>query len=81
LIFPIPASISAVYADAFPELKEKWGEDAASALKYLEENYLAAVREERKTAQSLGINSTPAFFVNDEFIKGFNADKLDEAMP
>jgi hypothetical protein len=78
---PNPEDILKQFMDAFPELKEKWGEDPASVLKQLEENYLIAVREERKTAQSLGINSTPAFFVNDEFIKGFNADKIGKAMP
>jgi hypothetical protein len=78
---PNPEDILKQFMDAFPELKEKWGEDPANALKYLEENYLAAVRKERKTAQSLGINSTPAFFVNDQFIKGFNVDKLSKAMP
>ncbi len=76
-----PEDILTQFMDAFPELKEKWGEDPALAMKHLESNYLDVVREERKNAQILGINSTPAFFVNDEFIKGFDADKLGKAMP
>lgn len=76
-----PQDVLVQFMDAFPELKEKWGQDPVNALKYLEENYLAVVREERKNVQALGINSTPAFFVNDVFIKGFNPEKLDKAMP
>lgn len=76
-----PQDVLVQFMDAFPELKEKWGQDPVNALKYLEENYLAVVREERKNVQALGINSTPVFFVNDVFIKGFNPEKLDKAMP
>ena len=78
---PIPEDILTQFMDAFPELKEKWGQDTGNALKYLEENYLNLVREERKNIQAVGINSTPVFFVNGEFIKGFNAGKMDKAMP
>ncbi|MFO8083645.1 MAG: thioredoxin domain-containing protein [Desulfobacterales bacterium] len=78
---PVAEDIIAQFMDAFPELKAKWGDEPAGAVKYLEENYLDAVREERKSVQALGINSTPVFFVNNEFIKGFNEEKLDKAMP
>ncbi len=83
LLNPVPKAddILKQFMDAFPELQETWGEDPASALKYLEENFLAVVQEERQKAQGMGINSTPVFFVNNEFIRGFNAEKLDKAMP
>jgi protein-disulfide isomerase len=76
-----PQDILAQFMDAFPELKEKWGQDAEVALKYLEEKYLAMVQKEKKDAQALGINSTPVFFVNGQLIRGFNAGKMDMAMP
>jgi protein-disulfide isomerase len=76
-----PQDILVQFMDAFPELKEIWGDDPVTALEHLEEKYLAVVREERGSAQELGINSTPIFIVNGEFIKGFNAEKLDKIMP
>jgi protein-disulfide isomerase len=78
---PNPQAILVQFMDAFPELKEIWGEDPVKVLEHLEEKYLDVVREERASAQALGINSTPIFIVNDEFIKGFNVEKLDEMMP
>jgi hypothetical protein len=76
-----PEDILAQFMDSFPELKEKWGQDAAIALNYLEEKYIAIVQKEKKDAQALGINSTPVFFVNGQLIRGFNAGKMDRAMP
>ncbi len=76
-----PAEIVSQFMEEFPELKQAWGEDASAALKHLETNYLAKLREERKTAQSVGINSTPVFFVDNEFIKGFNLEELNQSMP
>ncbi len=76
-----PEDILAQFMDAFPELKEKWGQDAAIALKHLEEKYLAIVQKEKEIAQDLGINATPVFFVNGQLIRGFNAGKMDSAMP
>jgi protein-disulfide isomerase len=76
-----PQDILVQFMDAFPELKETWGDNPVNVLEHLEEKYLAVVLEERASVQALGINSTPIFIVNDEFIKGFNAEKLDKMMP
>lgn len=76
-----PQDILVQFMDAFPEFKEKWGQDSAEALKYLEEKYLAMVQKEKEIAQGLGINSTPVFFVNGQMIRGFNAGKMDKAVP
>ncbi|MFO7913751.1 MAG: thioredoxin domain-containing protein [Desulfotignum sp.] len=77
---PEPQKIVVQYMEAFPELAEKWGPDPASALSYLTKTFGSVVRKERKTAQTLGISSTPVFFVNDTYIRGFNAQKMDNAM-
>ena len=76
-----PEDILMQFMDAFPEFREFWGEDPSIAITKLEENYLEMVREERANAQSLGINSTPFFVVKGQFVKGFNAEKLDKLMP
>ncbi|MCA1793728.1 MAG: DsbA family protein, partial [Desulfobacteraceae bacterium] len=78
---PEPIDIVVQYMEAFPELGQKWGQDPASALAYLTKTYGTAVQQERNAAQTLGINSTPVFFVNDTFIRGFSAQKLENAMP
>jgi protein-disulfide isomerase len=77
---PNPEGILQQFMDAFPELQEIWGQDIATVLNNLEEKYLVVVQEERNSAQALGINSTPMFLINNELIKGFNAEKLDKAM-
>lgn len=76
-----PRDIVAQYMDAFPELGEKWGDDPETALAYLEAQFMAQIKDEKETARSLGIQSTPVFFVNDGFIRGFNAEKLEKLMP
>ena len=76
-----PEDIVSQFMDAFPELSEIWGQEPSAALKYLEEKYQALVHEEIEIAKSLGINSTPVFIVNNELVKGFNAEKLEKAMP
>ncbi len=78
---PEPLDILVQYMEAFPELGQKWGQDPASALAYLTQTYGTTVRQERNAAQALGINSTPVFFVNDVFIRGFHTQKLEKAMP
>lgn len=65
---------------AFPELKKKWGEDGAAALAYLESHYQEKIRKERMDAQTLGISSTPVFFVNGHMVEGFQAEKLGERL-
>ena len=77
---PDPQKILVQFMDAFPELAKKWGQDLTSALAYLTQTFGAAVRKERSAAQALGINSTPVFFVNDTYIRGFHAEKMDNAM-
>lgn len=77
---PEPQKIVVQYMEAFPELAEKWGHDPVSALSYLTKTFGSVVQKERKAAQTLGINSTPVFFVNDTYIRGFHARKLDNAM-
>ncbi|MEE4364152.1 MAG: thioredoxin domain-containing protein, partial [Desulfotignum sp.] len=77
---PDPQKILKQFMDAFPELGKNWGQDPTSSLAYLTQAYGAAVRKERSAAQALGINSTPVFFVNDTYIRGFHAQKIDTAM-
>ncbi len=77
---PDPQKILEQFMDAFPELAKKWGQDPASALAYLTQTFGAAVRRESSAAQALGISSTPVFFVNDTYIRGFHAQKMDNAM-
>lgn len=77
---PEPQKIVGQYMEAFPELAEKWGPDPVSALSYLTKTFGSVVQQERKAAQTLGINSTPVFFVNDTYIRGFHAGKLTSAM-
>lgn len=76
-----PREILAQYMKAFPEFTKKWGHDPASALANLTQTFGEAVRRERSTAQALGISSTPVFFVNNVYIRGFNDRKMDNAMP
>ncbi|TYT76338.1 DsbA family protein [Desulfobotulus mexicanus] len=75
-----PKAIVNQFMKAFPELKKNWGEDADSALNYLESKYADKVRKERMDAQALGIQSTPIFFVNGYMVEGFRADKLGELL-
>jgi protein-disulfide isomerase len=75
-----PQDILVQFMDAFPELKEIWGHDPVTAFEHLEAKYVDVVREEMATAQAVGINSTPVFILNGEFIQGFNAEKLDKIM-
>jgi protein-disulfide isomerase len=76
-----PRDIVAQYMAAFPELAETWGKDPDVALAYLEEQFQAQVKDEKETARSLGIQSTPVFFINNGFLKGFNAEKMAALMP
>ena len=77
---PDPENIVKQFMEAFPELKEIWGQESSAALKNLENKYQAVVQKEGKIARDLGINSTPLFIVNNELIKGFNTEKLEKAM-
>ena len=77
---PDPQQILAQFMDAFPELATKWGPDPASTLAYLTQTFTAVDRKERSAAQALRISSTPVFFVNGTYIKGFHAEKMDNAM-
>jgi protein-disulfide isomerase len=77
---PEPQKILAQYMEAFPELAEEWGSEPVSALSYLTKTFGSVVQKERKAAQTLGINSTPVFFVNDTYIRGYHARKMDNAM-
>ncbi len=73
--------ILAQYLDKFPDLAEQWGKTPEEALTYLNERFLSEIRSEQHTVRSLGIHSTPVFFVNQTFIKGFNEQKMESAMP
>jgi predicted DsbA family dithiol-disulfide isomerase len=73
--------ILAQYMDEFPENAEKWGTTPEEALSYLKEQYLSEIKTEQHVMRSLGIHSTPIFFVNQTFIKGFNLQKMESAMP
>ena len=76
-----PLQILAQYLDEFPDLAEKWGGTPEKALTYLKGKFLAAVKAEQHAIRSLGIHSTPVFFINQTFIKGFNEQKMEAAMP
>jgi protein-disulfide isomerase len=76
-----PLEILAQYMDEFPELTQKWGTTPEHALTYLTDRFLTQIKADRQTLQTLGIHSTPVFFVNQTFIKGFNARKIEAAMP
>jgi len=76
-----PLKLLVQYLDEFPELAEKWGNTPEDALTYLKEKFFAAVKAEQQAIRSLGIHSTPVFFVNQTFIKGFNEQKMEAAMP
>jgi protein-disulfide isomerase len=76
-----PQEIIAQYMEVFPELAQTWGDDPASALAYLTQTHQNRVRTEQSTIRALDIHSTPIFFVNDTFIKGFDAPKMENAMP
>jgi protein-disulfide isomerase len=76
-----PRDIVAQYMAAFPELAEPWGKDPEAALAYLEKHFQDQVKDEKQTARSLGIQSTPVFFINNSFLKGFNAEKMAPLMP
>ncbi|MFN2435932.1 MAG: thioredoxin domain-containing protein [Desulfotignum sp.] len=69
------------YMEAFPDLAEKWGATPETALTYLKETYLSEIKTQQQTVRALGIHSTPVFFVNNTFIKGFNSQKMEAAMP
>lgn len=75
-----PLKILAQYRDEFPETAEKWGTTPEDALTYLKEKYLPDIKTEQHVIRSLGIHSTPIFFVNQTFIKGFNSQKMESAM-
>jgi len=76
-----PLQILAQYLDEFPGLVEQWGKTPEEALTYLNERFLSEIRAEQNTVRSLGIHSTPVFFVNHTFIKGFNEQEMEAAMP
>ncbi len=76
-----PQEIITQYMELFPEPAQAWGDDPAAALAYLTQKHLDNVRAEQNTVRTLGIHSTPIFFVNDTFIKGFNVQKMEGAMP
>jgi protein-disulfide isomerase len=69
------------YINEFPEIAAHWGPTPEDALTYLKKHFLAGVQAEQRTIQTLGIHSTPVFFVNHAFIKGFNEQKMEAAMP
>lgn len=76
-----PLDILGQYLDAFPDLTDIWGPAPENALTYLKERFGTQIKTEQHTIRSLGIHSTPIFFVNQTFIKGFNAQKMKAAMP
>jgi len=76
-----PVDILSQYMDAFPDLAEQWGATPEAALTHLKEKYLLEIKTQQQTVRALGIHSTPVFFVNNTFIKGFNSQKMDAAMP
>jgi protein-disulfide isomerase len=69
------------YMEEFPDLAGQWGKTPEEALTYLNKRFLAEIKAEQHTIRSLGIHSTPVFFVNQTFIKGFNDQKIESAMP
>jgi protein-disulfide isomerase len=73
--------ILAQYLEEFPDLADQWGQTPKEALTYLNERFLPEIKAEQHTIRSLGIHSTPVFFVNQTFIKGFNEEKMKAAMP
>jgi protein-disulfide isomerase len=76
-----PLDILSQYMEAFPDLTEKWGTTPETALVYLKKKYLSEIKAEQQTVRALGIHSTPVFFVNNTFIKGFSSQKMEAAMP
>lgn len=76
-----PREIIAQYMEFFPELAKAWGHDPAAALAHLQQKHLGRVRNEQNTVRTLGITSTPVFFVNQTYIRGFNEKKMTAAMP
>jgi|GEM_PF-1282947 len=83
LLEPIqdPLQILAQYLEEFPDLTDQWDKTPEEALTYLNERFLPEIKAEQHTIRSLGIHSTPIFFVNQTFIKGFNEQKMKAAMP
>jgi protein-disulfide isomerase len=74
--------ILAQYMEEFPDLAAQWGKKTPEeALTYLKARFLPEIKAEQHTIRSLGIHSTPIFFVNQTFIKGFNEQKMEAAMP
>jgi protein-disulfide isomerase len=73
--------ILAQYMDEFPETAAHWGPTPEDAHTYLKKKFLAGIQSEQRAIQTLGIHSTPVFFVNQTFIKGFNEQKMEAAMP
>jgi protein-disulfide isomerase len=78
---PEPREIIAQYMELFPELATAWGLDPAAALVHLQQKHLGHIKNEQNMVQALGISSTPVFFVNQTYIRGFNEQKMTAAMP
>jgi protein-disulfide isomerase len=76
-----PLDILSQYMVAFPDLTETWGTTPENGLTYLKEKYLSEIKTQEQTVRALGIHSTPVFFVNNTFIKGFSSRKMEAAMP
>ncbi len=78
---PDPLKILFQFMEKFPAQADPWGKTPEEALTYLNEQFLSEIKAEEYTIRSLGIHSTPVFFVNQTFIKGFHEQKMKAAMP
>lgn len=76
-----PLEILSQYMETFPDLAAPWGPTPEQALAHLRQQFQAAIQAEQHTVRNLGIHSTPIFFVNQTFVKGFNEQKMEAAMP
>lgn len=76
-----PLDIVKQYMEAFPDTAQTWGPTPETALAYLTKQFLSQIKADQHTLRTLGIHSTPVFFVNQTFIKGFNARRMEAAMP
>ncbi len=76
-----PLDILKQYMETFPDMTQNWGPTPETALTYLTGQFLSQIKADQQTLRTLGIHSTPVFFVNQAFIKGFNAQKMEAAMP
>ncbi len=76
-----PLEIVKQYMAAFPDLAQKWGPAPETALTYLTDRFLTRIKADQHTIRTLGIHSTPVFFIDQTFIKGFNAQKMEAALP